>query len=691
MYILGFAGGLDQAYGSLNRRTDPRFHFHKNELHDSSAALLKDGEVIAAIEEERLSRIKHTNSRPVRAIKFCLETAGIRLHDLSAIAYPCTERSMTRLLWKFNLQHPDVQPFWSIRDRLAHIFEQEFGAEIPANKFRFVEHHVAHAMSAYCASGFEESLVVTLDGQGEGLAGTVFDGRRGRLHRLLNIPSRDSLGLLYERVIAFLGYLEYDEYKVMGLAPYGDPARYRHLMKRLYRLGPDGAFSIQSGEIGALQEVGLPRRKGQPFTQEHKDLAAALQESLEEIVLHHLAHYQRVTEHRHLCLAGGVAHNCSMNGVIRTSGIFEDIFIQPAAHDGGCALGAAYAIHQEMDPHRPLTRMTHVYSGSGVPDPDELDALLRGWHLFVTVEKLDDAPLEAARLLAEGNVIGWAQGRSEFGPRALGNRSILADPRPEENKTRINAMVKKREAYRPFAPSVLEEYAHQYFAVPEGSQFPFMIMTVNVREDKRDELRAITHVNGSARVHTVNREINPAYWKLIEHFRTLTGVPVVLNTSFNNNVEPIVESVHDAMTTFLTTTLDALIVGDFLIRRKRVPLETALQLRPALPDHVELIQSDVYVPGRGRQIRRLLRRANTIDDQVEISESAYRFLSGCQTGAAADAASGAWSASLANEIWSLWELRLISLAPEADGGRESSPCGNASHATDGVCSRYETK
>jgi carbamoyltransferase len=377
----------------------------------------------------------------------------------------------------------------------------------------------------------------------------------------------------------------------------------------------------------ALFELGQPRRKGAPFTQKDKDIACALQESLEEIAFHVISHYQSQTGHKSLCLAGGVAHNCTLNGKILRSGMFDRVFVQPAAHDAGAALGAAFYAHFKLNPvaPKPVT-LQHVYLGSKIAAARALLEELDKWSLLITTEKLHDTAKRAAELLATGAVVGWVQGCSEFGPRALGNRSILADARPAENKDRINQMVKKREGYRPFAPSVIEEDAGEFFELPAGTnRFPYMIFLVRVKEEKRSLLGAVTHVDGTARIQTVGRSTNELFWQLLRAFQNITGVPVLLNTSFNNYAEPIVDSVEDALRCYLTTGLDCLIVGDYLIRKREVPLTAYLSLKVSLPVYVHLQQ--LLKPCFGSDTRKHYLRTNyNADFKQDVSPAAFDLL-----------------------------------------------------------------
>lgn len=558
--------------------------------HDAAAVLVENGTVLAAIEEERLNRIKHASVFPAHAIRGCLDAAGVTLDKVDRIAIDSAEPNVSHYYLRRALDHPTA-PLGGGRDQVAALFRRDLGADV-AERLRFVGHHRAHLWSAFQPSGFERGLAVSIDGAGDYLSAAMGTFREDRLKLVRVYPARKSLGFFYRECLALIGYTRFDEYKVMGLAPYGDPARFADLFAQAHRLLPDGEYEVTRGDafVRLLESAGLhahARRKGELFTQIHRDFAAALQATLERIVMHLLTYFQTRTGERHLCLAGGVAHNCSMNGQIAYSGLFDRVWVQPAAHDAGNALGAALSVlHDEHVPLAPSV-MRSVYFGADLPPDAAVACALGRWGDLISCARADDVVEAAARLLADGAVIGWVQGRSEFGPRALGNRSILADPRPVGNRDRINAMVKKREAYRPFAPSIREERAADYLELPGGGEtsYPFMTFALRVRAESRALLGAVTHVDGTARVQTVARDANPRYWSLLLAFERLTGVPILLNTSFNNNAEPIVDSVDDAVTCFLTTGLDVLVIGDYVIRKPEVPVDVMRYeaLRPALP------------------------------------------------------------------------------------------------------------
>jgi len=588
MLVLGFHGGTKR------EDEDQRAGFA---LHDSAAVLVEDGKIIAATEEERLNRVKHSNFFPLRAIKYCLNEKKLNLAEVDRIVTNFDETWIDFLIKQTFLENANLKTPSGGRQFVAALFEREFGVNI-LDKLRFCKHHIAHAWSAFGPSGYETSLVLVLDGDGDNRSGMVLLGQGDRLVTLQEYGLNQSLGNLYTNIIKLLGYNRFDEYKVMGLAPYGAPDAYASLFEKCYRLLPNGDYSLESPVTWMLQfqAAGLldqARRKGEPFTQTHKDIAAALQATLEKIALHILSHFRKQTNQSRLCIAGGVAHNCTLNGKILYSDLFEKVFVQPAAHDAGGALGCALSVFYNEPPAPRMQKLAHVFFGSAAPDDSAMAEDLNRWSDFVSFEKVTRISEQAAQLLAGGAVIGWVQGRSEFGPRALGNRSILADPRPAANKQLINQMVKKREAYRPFAPSVLEENLHDFFDVPrDRAEFPFMIFVLKVREQMREVLGAITHVDGTARVQTVSKKDNPLYWELIHEFSNLTGVPVLLNTSFNNNAEPIVDSAEDAIVCFLTTGLNYLVLGNYLVNKKEVDISHPAYQRlvPDLPNCRRLVK-----------------------------------------------------------------------------------------------------
>jgi len=665
MYVLGISGGWDPVCPTEDASASPRFFRSNPLLHDSAAVLLHNGEVVAGIEEERLNRIKHTNTFAVEAVRFCLRTAGITLPQVDRIAYYFKEEFLNELVTFLMLQHGRFAPPGGARGFLAGLLSETFNSDIQPERLAFVDHHQAHAASAFRVAPFPDALVVTLDGEGDGLSTTVSAGERGKLHRLAALPRQNSLGHLYLRITRQLGYRFFDEYKVMGLAPYGDPARFREAFNRVCTLHEEGKFQLHADKLQQLCASYPPRRRGEPFTQLHKDLAASLQEALERAVLHLLKHYRASTGLRNLCLAGGVAHNSTLAGKILRDGLFDGVFVQPAASDAGCALGAALSVSHESVAGTASKPLQHVYWGTEVGSPCEVLKGLMPWSGLVEIVPLTDPSEAGARLVAEGAVIGWSQGRSEFGPRALGNRSILADPRPGDNKDRINALVKQRESYRPFAPSVLEEYAAEFFEVPPGGSLGFMTTVLLVKESWRAALGAVTHIDGSARVQTVSRDTNPRFWHLIDAFRQRTGIPILLNTSFNHSVEPIVDSVEDAVVCLLTTGLTHLIVGDYLVTRRPEKPGMLDSCVVYLPTHVRI--------SRTRQVNHAGQITEIHRCESDVDPTSARTIAP-RTGDVLALADGhrrladllhdsADRASITAEIRDLWTHRLIGLRP----------------------------
>ncbi len=584
MLVLGF-------HGTHTRLDEENRRYHG---HDSAAVLLDDGVLVAAIEEERLNRVKHSNYFPVNAIKFCARQHGIALNDIDWFVFNGQESSLDTFARLQKLSSPDSTLPANGKDLTAHVLKSHLGIDA-GEKLRFCNHHVAHAWSGFAVSGYQESLVLSVDGGGDNLSGAVFLHQGDRLTLLREFDLRRSLGNLYTEFIQVIGFTRFDEYKAMGLAPYGDPSSTQAFFKSCYSLLPNGEYDLHMQSFYEMlgRSAEYLRRKGESFKREDMEFAAGLQEMLETIVMHLLGHYQRDTKQKNLCLVGGVAHNCTLNGKIACSGLFKNMFVQPAAHDAGGALGAALSVFHAERPETPKMKLNHLFLGTDLGREEEIEQALVAWNDFVVVEKLDDVAKQTAQLLADDFVLGWVQGRSEFGPRALGHRSIIADPRPAKNKDRINQLIKKREAFRPFAPSVLAEELNRFFELPTTKiDYQFMIYVLRVREQYWKQLGAITHVDGTARVQTVEKSTNPLYWELIREFGKLTGFPIILNTSFNNNVEPIVDSIHDAVTCFLTTGLHYLVAGNRLVEKRELS-DTDIAYRslvPSLPLHRGLVK-----------------------------------------------------------------------------------------------------
>jgi carbamoyltransferase len=548
-------------------------------MHDSSACIVRDGELLFAIAEERISRVKHDASFPHLAIQACLEYSRIRADQLDEVCFgwptagPGFRHDLKSLatgglpLTYLNLLTSTLH-FLSMRHQGggARKFRQQFG-NVKA-RMRFVDHHLAHALSAYAYSGFSEAAVVVMDGRGAWEATSIWHGRKGRLEHLLTIPFPDSVGLFFSEFTAYLGFQRNtDEWKVMGLAPYGhrgvDLRPFIDFETTPYRVYPKRLFANGASQFSEIAvRLGPPRTAESEIEERHKNIASAVQEACEKAMMNVVRLAIEKTHCRNVCLAGGVALNSKANGKILASGLVEEIFVQPAASDEGAALGAALAPYLDNDGRLPKMLMRHAYLGPSFGD-DTIEATLKTYKLRST--RLGDPAKTAAEMLAQGKILGWFQGRMEFGPRALGNRSILADPRDPEMNIKVNNAVKFREWWRPFAPSLKKEVASDF--LESATDSPFMILTAQVRPEKRRVIPAVTHVDGSARPQTVEKEINPLYWRLIDEFGKRTGVPVVLNTSFNLRGEAIVHTPSDALRTFFSSGMDALVIGSFLVEK----------------------------------------------------------------------------------------------------------------------------
>ena len=563
--------------------------------HDPAACLVRDGQVIAAAEDERFTHIKHgkrpvpfsTWELPFHAVDYCLKEAGITLADVDHVAYSydpsllCAAghlRDSTVPIPVDPAHQVTLEGFESAWDPLflasitnapgqlvdgaPHHLELRFrGAKAANYRWHYVGHHLAHAASAFHASPFDRAAVMTLDGRGERATTSYAVGEGTDLRWLGQVEMPHSLGLLYEDVTAYLGFLRSsDEYKVMALASYGKPV-FVDAFRDIIRLGDAGHFTIH--EPNLTERFGPARLRGGPTEQRHFDIAHSLQVVLEDTVVE-LAQWLHGASGRldALCLAGGVALNCVMNARIRDRGPFSRIWVQPAAGDAGTALGAALWVDaRERHATAKTYTMDHAFLGPSFDD-EEIEAFLR-WSKL-PYRKLDDVAAEAAAILADDRVIGWFQGRMEFGPRALGARSILASPISPGMQARLNE-IKDREDFRPVAPVVLEEQASNWFLRARVS--PFMLFVNDVRPDVADRIPAVRHVDGTARIQTIRRDQNPRYYDLLRAFHARTGVPVLVNTSFNTRGEPVVCTPRDAVESFWTSPLDALVIGSFLIEK----------------------------------------------------------------------------------------------------------------------------
>jgi carbamoyltransferase len=551
--------------------------------HDSAAALIVDGEIVAAAAEERFSLQKHTGAFPLHAINHCLSVAGISIEDVDEIAHAFDYTPYEQL---YSLDPITQELYREVFSKSVFLnqVERSFPG-FPVQRVHSVGHHLAHAASAYFTSGWANCLVAVIDAMGEVQSTTVYDANAGRINKLREVSANDSIGILYSLVTLHLGFdFNADEYKIMGLAPYGNPERFRHFFNEVVELRPNGSIRIPILHANRTREerenylvtrnylsVNLipERRPEQEITEAHRDVAAALQDCLNRTVLHICKHFGETTGLRHLAMAGGVALNCTANGHLMRSGLFDEIYIQPAAGDDGAALGAAL-YRASVAGSIGNRRMPVPFLGPR-HSQECIDAALAEFADRVQVTRfntLEQTCAEAARLIADGRVLAWYRGKMEFGPRALGNRSILADPGHPEMRDRINTMVKKREAFRPFAPAVSLEQVDRWFEVAPGSELPYMIATVNVREEHRAQLPAVTHVDGSARVQTVSAANNPDFYALLRAVGKTTGREMVLNTSFNVKGQPIVNTPPEAIATFLGTGIEFLFLENTLVARR---------------------------------------------------------------------------------------------------------------------------
>jgi carbamoyltransferase len=556
--------------------------------HDAGAALVIDGKVVAAVEEERFSRHKHTSRFPVGAITYALKEAGIGLKDVDRFCFPWNPELDRQNMAQAEVELSQILNRHSMRAQvhaeLFSGFRHHMGFVVPEDRCRRVPHHLAHAASAFFCSTFEQAAFLVVDAYGEMVSTSYGRGRGAQLEPMDQLLLPTSLGVLYANYTHLLGFPgRGDEYKVMGLAAYGSPERFRELFRCQWRPTATGVEQVSDARsrAAALELTRYRRSPQAPLTAEHQDLAAALQECLEEQMLHLARVVRERTGEDQLCLAGGVALNSTANGKLARSGLFRELFIQPASNDAGTPLGAALFESQRVTGRR--KGRFSAYLGPAFPE-SRIESACHQRQAEITVSVPEELIAETVRRLEKQQIVGWFQGRMEFGPRALGNRSILADSRDVTMRDRINKAVKHREAFRPFAPAVIAEWASEYFEMGPLTDSPFMLMTVPVRQEHRSKVEAIVHRDGTARVQTVSSEQNPLFWQLLRKFGEKTGVPVLLNTSFNDNGEPIVCTPEDAIESFLSTEIDVLVLGNRLIERRALGLEELLPLRPRLQE-----------------------------------------------------------------------------------------------------------
>jgi carbamoyltransferase len=561
--------------------------------HESSVAIVVDGKLLFAIEEERLNRVKHAKPAnldnphllPHLAINECLAKAGITLGQVDVIAV--SFNPIKRLVRHRNLNEACEPEGWGTEigeqkyfDRIMTIprqlTEQGF-----VGQFMWVDHEMAHAASAFYPSGFDEAAIISIDGIGEFESASLGEGKNRSITFNSVVDYPNSIGFLWEKFSKFLGFSEYDACKVMSVASFGNPEVYAKTFEDLARISGNGfvldakTLNFRFEDYSALESLFniKKRNSNDQLLEVHYNIAAALQQTTTKILLHLCETVYAKTKSKNLCMAGGVALNCVANTILFEQGPFENIYIQPAANDAGTALGCAfYAYNLIMQPESIKNqKQEHTYLGSSF-DNNQILTEIKSANAFYL--KLDNIEVEVAKLITQGKVIGWFQGAMEFGPRALGNRSLLADPRNVDMVRYLNVLVKHREDHRPFCPSVLTEHANEWFNIKkEAEASRYMLMAYPVRKDKIDKIPAVVHVDGTSRIQRVDAQTNPKYHRLISEFYKLTGVPVVLNTSFNDR-EPVVCTPKDAIKTVLRTNIDYLAIGDYLVAKDQASLDT---------------------------------------------------------------------------------------------------------------------
>ena len=564
---------------------------------DSSAAILVDGKLLAATEEERFTRVKHWAGFPAQSILFCLKEAGITLNEVDHIAIGRDPKAKLMKKVMYLLNNP-MGGLNTVINRLQNSrkvssLEKEFASitgideKIIKQKIHQVEHHRSHLASAFFASPFEEAALLSIDGSGDFTTTMIGVGKNNNFHVLDSVDFPVSVGSFYTAFTQFLGFPHYgDEYKVMGLAPLGEP-KYVDMLRDVIQFSENGLFSwnhkyfksakdivVTYGDdhipyVGTLytpyleEKFGKAREKNAELTQYHKDIAASVQRFTEELIFHIVNHLQKRTGLKNLCIAGGVAQNSVANGKILKNSKFENLYIPSAGHDAGISMGAAYYVYNQILKQPRAKAIYSAYTGS-IFNNDEIEQYLKSRNINYT--RYEDSELydKVTNCLIDSGVVGWFQGRAEFGPRALGARSILADPRRNDAKDLLNAKIKRRESFRPFAPSILREYVDEYFELNDN--VPFMEKVFPIKKEKHSIIPAVTHVDGTGRLQSVDMNVSPRYYNLIEAFREKTGVPILLNTSFNEN-EPIVNTPGEALDCFLRTQMDMLVLENCVVQR----------------------------------------------------------------------------------------------------------------------------
>lgn len=560
---------------------------------NSAAAIIKDGVLVAAAREERFSRIKFDDGFPVRSVEYCLKEAGLSsIKEVDHIVFAWNpgheiepHDTAAAVRYHKNFLHYIPNNLLAMiggdknNKRVSSISEEISFVDGKVMKIHFAPHHYCHAASAFLISPFDEAAILTIDAYGDDMTTQFFHGKGSSIKEIGKTMFPHSLGQVYAGVTQYLGFrANADEWKVMGLAPYGDDQKYYKEFSELIKFDEDRGeirinldyFSFYTWSSRRYSEqfielFGPEMHRDDELSDKHRDIAASFQRVVEDVVLEVCRYVHAKTGAKNLCLAGGVAMNSKMNGRLLAEGPFDKIWVQPSADDGGCSIGAGFYYWNQVLGEKRVFRMEHDYWGPEFSN-DEIEGYLKD--SLLPYERHEDIEAVTARLIADGKIIGWFQGRMEVGQRALGNRSLVADPREASMKDKINAAVKHRESYRPFAPSIMEEYADEFFE--SDHENPFMQMVFKVKQEKRSIIPAVTHHDGSGRSQTVSKKTNIRYWKLIDEFRKITGVPVLLNTSFNDNDEPIVCTPKDAIRCFAGTGIDALVMGNYILLKDGV-------------------------------------------------------------------------------------------------------------------------
>jgi len=640
-----------------------------NYTYDGAAVLVEDGIVIAAMEEERLNRVKRSNKFPVEAIRYCLSSGGLQISDLDRIAYYVDENAANNALDRMfataapGTSHPDARALFSA------VLLREFGSQPDPAKLAFYEHKLTHAACAMHQSGFDSCLVCVLDN-----AGGVYHGTRGKdglvsLDPITATEPADSLQKLCHAVLPNLGLGFFDEYKAYGMAPYGQSGKYQAELGQLYELHAGGRYELKLAQAAPLLQSLHEREAGlnDAFRQ---DLAASLQEALERIVLHMLAHHRAESGANKLCLAGGMAENVGLATAILEAGLFDDVFVHPVAYDAGCALGAALLASQDLGAVSQPDRVTHLRWGSAPEDLGPLDQQISAWSQFVAFEPVSDVARLAAELVSGGSTLGWIAGRSEFGTHALGSRNAFADIGNPSNSAHLHQCLGRDETYRPLAAVVREDDLEFWTGSTGGTpNFPFQTFALPIRPDLRARIPAALDRDGRARLQTVARASSQVLWEILTHLQEISGTAAMLSSSLNRSSEPTVETVEDAIACFLNSKLDYLIIGHFVASRVPVEQEQRATMLLALPPHLQLLKIEDYGQGcKSKPVFALRSTAGEVADQ-SITRQLGQLLTDLDPAATLaqqferDSLYGSVQRSVMAEIEVLWSRGLIKLRP----------------------------